>query len=470
MKYCTECGYSLLKEQAFCISCGVKCIDGSTQQNPQPTRKMRSTRKPLKKGKKIVMGSIIALAVLLFTAHQFISEKMDPMIMVMEMDRAISNNDAHAFFEHIELEEKALINKKDFLAYIEESGWAHIERQLRNVVAGKEDNLLIKDYEGNELFTLKKDHLFAEMYPTYKIIAKPHPIKAVTNFSPTKLNVEEQSVKIEEGEEKEVFQAYPGTYEVKGEAENAFGVFEYKDEIYVNLNDESLSTISINFPDKRYTIQTDQSDATLFINGKSTGKTLSEFKELGPFPDEEEVFMYAERTDKDGEVQRTEEISQYYTNGGSLPFKFNKREYEFPDLEYEKEVEEVTIEEENFRSDEASQHVLAFRDAYENALNEVDYSYISSYLAEDSDAASELQDYLIEIEHQGFWFTFTSNEVVSTEQLDETTFLVTTNEGFTFTDYEGNETIYDRVKDYEVTTTEQGFKITIIDINETNRD
>ncbi|WP_431803890.1 TcaA NTF2-like domain-containing protein [Halobacillus andaensis] len=244
---------------------------------------------------------------------------------------------------------------------------------------------------------------------------------------------------------------------MKGEAKNEFGRFEYADDIYVGF---SPAELFIEFPDQTYTIQTDQPDATLIINGKSTSKTLSEFEELGPFP-ENEVVMYAERTNREGKIERTEEVTQNDTVWGSLPFDFNQEDYEY-------EEDEDVIEEDN-NSVDAGNYVMEFRNAYEEALNAVDYSYISSYLIEGSEAALELQDYLTEIDSQGYTFNFTHNEVTSLEQMDEETSIVTTNERFTFTDQDGKETFYDRVKDYTLISMDNGLKITSIDINETIR-
>ncbi|MCP3027932.1 zinc-ribbon domain-containing protein [Halobacillus sp. A5] len=458
MNFCTECGHTLSQDQRFCIHCGIE------QQSL--SRKTRARSKPLQKRTKITIGVAAAAALLLFGGHLFLSNKYDPMAVVKELDDTFTEKDAEAFFDSIELEEEALLNKKEFLDYIDQSGWEDIRKQMVEAVNEKELKRSIKDFDGHELFILKKEPRLAGLYPIYRISAEPEPVKAETNLAPMVLEVGERSIELENKSLTEAALAYPGSYNVKGTAENEFGRFHYNEELYVYPSEDLPSEILITFPEETYSIRTNESDATLFINGKSTGKTLSEFEELGPFPDDKEVWMYAERTNKDGETERTEEISQYYNYWGSLAFEF----YEYEDYEQDNFMEEEEVSTENDdMTKEAGIYVEEFREAYEDALNAADYSYISSYLEEDSDAAFELEDYISEIDGQDYVFTFITNEVQSTEQIDEETYIVTTNELFEFINNKGEETYYDRMKDYTLTSSSEGLKITSITINETIR-
>ncbi|WP_173915381.1 hypothetical protein [Halobacillus sp. Marseille-Q1614] len=469
MEYCTACGHSLNNGNTFCINCGAK----QTDHHP-PSRQVRASKKPMKKGTKTAIWFVAAAVILIFSAHQIISSKIDPMKTIKAMDRAMTTFDADHFFTHVKLDKEALLIKSEYLGYIDGEGWEEIRGQLEDIMDGKKgENFSVTDEDGSEFFQVKKKPFLLGIYDTYEIHATPQQIKAVTNLNPATLEMGGKSAEMK-GDTEVVFKAYPGAYELQGFYENEFGEIGYEETVFIESNAEHLSDVSLYFPDEIYTIETDKPDAVLFINGKNTGKSLSEFEELGPFPEDEEVWMHAEWTDENGEVQRSEEISQYYVYRGTLTFWFDSYEYDFDYeddafLEEPQVTEEVTVDVDKFTAEEAGQYVLAFRDSYEAALHEADYSYIATFLDEGSDAALELEDYLMEIEGQGFEFIFQVNEVIEAEQTDENTYDVQTNEEFVFVAQDGKETYYVRVKDYTLTNTEDGLKITNIDINETER-
>ncbi|WP_087974144.1 zinc ribbon domain-containing protein [Oceanobacillus rekensis] len=119
---------------------------------------------------------------------------------------------------------------------------------------------------------------------------------------------------------------------------------------------------------------------------------------------------------------------------------------------------------------DAGEFVLQFRDAYENSLNSKDFSLIESYLKVDSHAYDELEEYVGNLKDTAYAYEFTSNEVINTKEIDDSTVEVTTNEIFVFTNHLDEQIDYDRDKVYNVNITDDGYEITKIDYVETNRD
>ena len=116
--------------------------------------------------------------------------------------------------------------------------------------------------------------------------------------------------------------------------------------------------------------------------------------------------------------------------------------------------------------DEASlaNFIINFRGNYETALRNEDFGYIEDQLLYDSQAYSEMANYLDEISGQGMVFKFTLNDVTNIDmQTDQA--IVSTYEVFDFMNAAGEWSVYERMKDYYVVTDEYGdYKIKHIEI------
>ncbi|MFC7063145.1 TcaA NTF2-like domain-containing protein [Halobacillus seohaensis] len=467
MGYCTKCGEPLSDDQTFCTACGAK-QEGDQAPSAQSEQKQRIPKKPMSRKRKFTFLSVFVAAALLIGAHFMISNWIDPLQTVQAMDRAMTEQDADRFFEYVELKDNAVIHKEEYLEFIEGSDWESIRDQLLEKFQDDSNQLFdfaIRDYGGNKIFNIKKNTIVPGLYHSYTIEGIPNQVLAASNMEDTTFTFEEQTVELEEEEKYvDVALAYPGQYEVNGAAANAFGEFEYTNTIDVYPNGSNESEINVLFSNETVSVDTNQEDAVLFINGENTEKTLGEYEELGPFPDEE-VILHAEWKDEDGEVHKSEEMNQDALYWGALIFYFEEEESVEIYAEEEQEESEEATDEDLAAGAEA--HVLDFRYMYEDALNNRDYSIVSFYMETGSDADEELGEYVGNLEDKGFEFEFTEDEILSSEQADEDTVIVTANEKFIFTNHEWDQSHHDRVMEYTVINTEDGFKITKIDTDET---
>ncbi|MBM7551622.1 zinc ribbon domain-containing protein [Thalassobacillus pellis] len=113
--------------------------------------------------------------------------------------------------------------------------------------------------------------------------------------------------------------------------------------------------------------------------------------------------------------------------------------------------------------------VIAFREAYEQALNAVDFSIAENFLLYDSSAYHDLKTYMETDVIDTFEFNFTVNEPLAVEDTAEG-ISVHMHEQFIFT-HEGERTDYDREKLYHLIVDENGdLKISRIDILDTVRE
>ncbi|KHE73011.1 zinc-ribbon domain-containing protein [Halobacillus sp. BBL2006] len=476
MKYCTNCGEQLTDEQSFCTECGEKQGDSRIVNQPvrqtepaQYSEPPKAPREPMTRKTKIGMAVAAVIVIGLISAHFIVTSMIDPMKQVQAMDRAITDKNADAFFENVSVDKEALLHKEEFLSYIESSDWEYVRSQMINAIENDAqktafDHKITGAY-GDQLFVMKKVAVVPKLYHTYEIKTIPNQITVATNYSPSNFSIDDLAVDVEKGKENgTVVKAYPGVYELAGKASSDYGDLAATETLEVTSVGGAKEEMAAEFPVETYNFQTDHSDAVLFINGKSTKQKLSSLDSIGPFPEGETVTFFAEWKDKEGKTHQTRTFDNAQIASGSV------------DLTFESEEEDIVTaaapegEEDFFVKEEVGNFVLAFRDAYERALNTIDYQVISSYLRSGSKAEDDLKEYIGDLKDEGFSYNFTENTILSAKPYKGNSYLVTTNEKFIFTNHEGDQTHYDRYKDYVVEVSGDEFQISRIDINETDRD
>ncbi|WP_142675599.1 TcaA NTF2-like domain-containing protein [Rossellomorea aquimaris] len=233
-----------------------------------------------------------------------------------------------------------------------------------------------------------------------------------------------------------------------------------KEDIQVKPTKSGQSDYTLKFNGNTYAIDTDFPEAVLFVNGKSTKKTLQELEYLGPFPEDKEVTLFAELSQPDGKAIKSEQVTQDQGSWGSLSFIFE---------ENEANLSTELVAESSLSNEDVNQYILDFRESYEQALNTRDYSLIASYLLSGSLAEEELIEYIGDLQDKDYSYNFKENTIMNTQETEEGTFEITTFEKFIFTNHLKEQTTYDREKIYTIIKEGSSYKIEKIDINETER-
>lgn len=458
MNHCTECGAKRSEEQAFCTECGtpftesalpLKPVEQSNSDVPPPPLK-----KPMSKRTKIILSIVGGVFLVFFGMYQWLSSYYDPVKVLQEMDNAIMEGDSKAFLKHIEFDKKALLHKEEYFAYIQKHEWKTVKPQLQEMLESKQKSTFdftVQSDFGADLYRVKLKKKLG-LFKTYTFRAIPSRFVVASTMEKTALTIDKKEFNIDGLSSAEIAKIYPGTYQYEATATNLFGEFKQVDEFSLGSPEEY--EFIVQFPTETYSIESDQMDATLFVNGKSTGKTLKELQQVGPFPDETEVKMHAEWKNPKGKVMKTKTVTQADAYWDSIYFEFG----------YDEEVDEFAYSPGN--------HVINFRNAYEKALNSKDYRLIEPFIEEGSAAEKELKKFVADLEDLEFHYEFTDNTVIDYEITGENTYTVTTRETFTYTHYEKGKdetTDYDREKVYHVKETDHGYKITKIEYSETDR-
>ncbi len=458
MKYCTECGSKRSEGQAFCTECGASFAEPHTE--PESVQQAHSqdsqppaAKKPMPERTKIILSVGGAVLLILLGAYQWLSHHYDPMKVLQEMDRAIVDDDSKAFLKHIDFDKEALLNETAYFDYIKQHEWEQVKPQLLELIESKSQapfDFTVKSKYGADLYKVIKKRKFG-LFSTYSFRAVPAHLMVSTTVDDTVVAIDKQEWTAAAEKPAEIKKIYPGVYAYEAQAENLFGDFSEQAEVEVAAKNDN--ELFIEFPYEVYTIESDQMDAILFVNGKSTKKTLKELQKVGPFP-EKEVKMHAEWTNPQGKVMKTKTVTQHDAFWGTIFFEFG----------YESDIDEFSFS--------AGDHVLNFRDAYEQALNSKDYQLIEPFIEAGSAAEKELKKFVADLEKLTFHYEFTENVILDTEFVDDGMYRVTTKETFTYTHYEKDKeevTDYEREKVYHVKATDDGYKITKIDYKQTDR-
>lgn len=156
--------------------------------------------------------------------------------------------------------------------------------------------------------------------------------------------------------------------------------------------------------------------------------------------------------------------NEYYDDN----YEANEVEDYYEDYSSSEVIEEEMIYEVTY--EQLYQHVIDFRNAYLYALNNRDFTSIEPYLATNSSAYIELEEY-IENLSGSYYFDFYENNPYSVENTNGNYYDVTAYESFDFTDSEGTVTYYEREKIYTIEAIGIGdFEIESISILNTIRE
>ena len=109
-----------------------------------------------------------------------------------------------------------------------------------------------------------------------------------------------------------------------------------------------------------------------------------------------------------------------------------------------------------FEEESLSEFIIYFRDYYEYALYYEDFYWIQDLVLPGSSAYLELEQYIHDISGQGYQYIFLTNTITNVEILEDYA-IVTTNEEFDFYNAAGENTTYNKNKEYTVIIDEYGY-------------
>lgn len=410
----------------------------------------------------VVIGLIIVLIVVLFGLHKWLENHFDPMKDLIAMDEAVAKKDLDGYMKYIHFDEDVLLDEESYFEIIEETEWREsIKDQYFEIVETlKETGSLldreIYDQYDEPMYRIEKENILFGLYHKLSLSAVPIELEIRADLFDTEVNFAEETFTLTDEEKEVTIEVYPGIYEMDAKSKQKYGTFTY--DLAALIDSRENNFIDISFAQGYYAVDysSDYDDAILFIDGESTEEKLSEIDELGPIPSDSDLKLYAVWQDKDNHdiVSNTIQLNSDYPTS-TLYFQFDDR--------YKMSLK-------NIDNEEVGQFVLGFRDAYEDAVNYLEYDYIKDYLKKGSDAAKGLEDFIEDMKSGFYYYNFTENTVLNVKEKDDGKYEVKTNEKFEFQDDDFRWYDYDREKKYHVELEDDKLKITKIDYLDTKKE
>ncbi|MFV5172303.1 zinc ribbon domain-containing protein [Bacillus cereus] len=321
MKFCGTCKKNVADHLNFCPECGSK-VEVIVDNTAASYTELQSETKPVKSKRNLflIIGFAI-IATLLFGAYKFGAYKFSKEKQVNVMIEAFQKKDINAIDEFVKANDSSLRIKtediKAYMRYLKENP-SYNKQLLSYLQKETVDQKLTKDkssFKDGEIVEEGKEWF---LYPKYKFSMKSYYMNVSTTAKNAEIyvNDKKEAELSSDKTSKELGPYFPGTYVVKATAKTELTELETEKE--VDLADEQSEKVKVDLSleGKYVSISSDESDATVFVNGKKRGKLNYGSYKLGPVSTDETVEVHLEKTTDFG-VMKSESVkigdqSTYY--------------------------------------------------------------------------------------------------------------------------------------------------------------
>ncbi|MER2090421.1 MAG: hypothetical protein ABS920_11840 [Sporosarcina sp.] len=463
-KFCIECGSTLNEQERFCPSCGVEQGVPSEQPLVEEVRPQRIAEKAPKEKmpvwRKVLLSLAIVIVATVVVGHLTIKSMTEPDKTVLPIFNAILDGNEAELFANLTLPKDIEYDAKAYLSHVSNQQMDYFQQtvtEAANAVWDDGITRIISHEDGSELFRLKEKK-FLYLYPAVEVIPIGSDVQLETDITGAQISLNKKEYELN-GENIELGTFLPGNYNIEITTENTIIPNSAKWPVMIVTN-EKANHISLLQDDYMVTLDGDEPDSIVFVNDKSTKRQLSELQKIGPVFNDVEVKIFLQKKTPTGEMAKSNE--EIVTSGSSVYLSYPS------DVSFVVKTPEE-IAEETFDRNDLKQFVIGFRDAYQNALNNKDFTIIEPYLASGSTASKEIKDFIGDIGNDYYNYNFIRNDVGDIElKVDEAS--VKTYEEFYFTNHKNEVVFYERDKQYDIRIDENGdFKVHKIHISDTKR-
>ncbi|MFC9447501.1 zinc ribbon domain-containing protein [Bacillus cereus] len=410
MKFCGTCKKNVADHLNFCPECGSK-VEVIIDNTAASYTELQSETKPVtsKKNLFLIIGFAI-IAALLFGAYKFGAYKFSKEKQINVMIEAFQKKDIDAIDEFVKANDSSLKIKtediKAYMRYLKENP-SYNKQLLSYLQKETVDQKLTKDkssFKDGEIVEEGKEWF---LYPKYKFSMKSYymSISTTAKNAEVYVNDKKEAELSSDKTSKELGPYFPGTYVVKATAKTELTELETEKEVELADEQSEKVKVDLSLEGKYVSISSDESDATVFVNGKKRGKLSYGSYKLGPVSTDETVEVHLEKTTDFG-VMKSESVkigdqSTYY-------------------LKFPKETSNSAV------GDFVKNHI------YDNvrAISLNDFSLIENNYDKSGKSYKEDRDYIQYLHKKGITEDLLTMEVRNVERQSDTKYKVTTYEEY----------------------------------------
>lgn len=468
MEYCSNCGAENLDEtHLFCKKCGQPLKKSTSDEttsdettatplmanNTVDDEKLKATENEMpptllatsSKKKKWGIISVAIIAVLLLIGHFTMKTIVNPKKVIAAMDSDFQKENASAFLKNFTFDNNTKTDAKGFYTYIESQSWSDIRTQLlANAESLQNGDLIdpITDYDDNKIIKLVREPVLGGLYHKISFQLVPTHVEVSTDYSNIQLTAENDTTDLKAGNSTFIGEFLPGKYKWSAILKSEYGQIPFDGTMKIgDAMENNNETYDLEVKPAYTEIYSNNDDATLYINGKSTNKSIYDLEEIGPLPLDGSVTVQAKV--KDGaQTYETQKVKVKSTEI-ALNFKYISDQQSL--AERAEQLEELADDHyyslESFYQD--------YRSAYESDVNNHIYNATENYVVTDT---------ALDTEYKGYFDKFVDDDSINlhTNQfsevvaVDENTFKFKTAEEYTFYSHKDITIDYKFKKTYTV--------------------
>jgi len=381
------------------------------------------------------LGLIFGVSIVaLFIVHLIIKSFYTPERMAKSFEKAITENNYKEVTQILEEGgTRATLDVGSVKAFMEYMNSSDLVNHVEDLVSnGKVQKSELIDRHGNHVLSIKKGNKFLGIYQTYTISAEPFELKVTSPIDEIELSLNKNNARLNKDEyEKSFKKILPGKYALKVKYEGQYS--DVEDTIDLDFTKASKNKLDqeLTFNVSYVQIYSNEPDARIFVDGKDSGKLISEVDKFGPFLLNGQTTIHAE-IDMNGEVVKTSEVP---VNGKYIDLMFDTPTPQ----------EETTKDDGGFFAG-----IKGFLDKYlpnpkpENNLEEK--QFIDGLFNQNGQAFLESKEYQHKIKKKNTTQKLVSFAMKNSKQ-DDSGMSIVTNETYEITDKKGKT----KTKSFEIT-------------------
>ncbi|WP_100401602.1 zinc ribbon domain-containing protein [Bacillus sp. FJAT-42315] len=357
MRHCQNCGEALESSQSFCTSCG--------QTVQQVTEELVQKKSLSKLQKGLIIGSVL-FVIIGIVGWKTAEAINSPFKVVKQFEKAVKSGDKETLASLLNSgQDEMPVNEaaaSRLIDYFKEdpSMLGETKEALRMQAKQLEDGMSVKQKE-NMLSVVESGRKWLFL-PSYGLDFQKVYFKVSINQPSAKLVIDgEDQGKVEENKIQTLGPFLPIPHELQASYKSTYTVVD--DSKIIHPQDEASNKIDVEFDlsGAEIYLTSNYDQATVFINGKSTNKTVADIDTLGPVPVDGSMKIHAE-VKEDGQLLKSEPI--VITEA-------------YKDDEVELWVDDTVIQEAKERAAEEEAERAANRVSEEAEIRDVIYNHYS---------------------------------------------------------------------------------------------
>ena len=463
MRLCRSCGEKNKVDVVFCIKCGQNFkgeSEISTTSDSVKTDVVQGNpsiaRKKMNKKQKILLSFLGTVLLLGVISHVVLSNLYNPVKKIQAMNNAYNTQDKEALFNEFHVKKGTVADAQNFYATINEYGWTELRDNLtyevEKIKNNEHTNII---YNTGEFISVNKKPILFGIYNNIEFTIIPTEVSVYAPMKNMTIRFGDKEVFSQEDDEQiSLGHFIAGNYEWSYEYDDGLMPLSGKSDYYLGSYEDNAAVIDVDWNFTTLTIESDIEDAILVVDGKSTGKTVSELYEFYPAQLRPSSKIYAQIEDKDGKEVKSDILpldSEY------LYLRFEHVQQEIRIAEHEEVIRDLY---KNFRSN------------YEDAIYYTNFSYIENYFKDGSQIKQNYAKFITDHEKiPGYYYDFLLNDITAFKALSDTKFELQSFETFNYSSEEDGNIHYERKKKYTISYADEDYfidEILDVDTKKTN--